>query len=187
MSFIGNIDEQRLASRLCNGENEAMKEFYTLFAPYLTGVCSRYIVNREDAKDVLQNALINIITHISDFNYQGRGSLKSWATRIVSNEALKFIRHNKQHELAMLNIEPVDVLEEDDPPIDDIPPEVIQDLVRQLPTGYRTVFNLYVFEDRSHEEIARLLGIKVNSSTSQFYRAKNMLIKLIKAYNNKKR
>jgi RNA polymerase sigma-70 factor (ECF subfamily) len=76
--------------------------------------------------------------------------------------------------------------EEDDPPIEDIPPEVIHEMVRQLPTGYRTVFNLYVFEDKSHEEIARLLGISINTSTSQLYRAKNSLANMIRQYNNKK-
>jgi RNA polymerase sigma-70 factor (ECF subfamily) len=163
-----------------------MREFYAQYVPYLKGVCSRYIVDREDAKDVLQDALISIVTHISDFRYQGKGSLKSWAARIVSNEALKFLRDTKQHELAMLEMEAVAVTEEVDPPIEDIPPEAIQEMVRRLPTGYRTVFNLYVFEDKSHEEIARLLGIKVNTSTSQFFRAKQILAKMIKAYHNKK-
>jgi RNA polymerase sigma-70 factor (ECF subfamily) len=56
--FLENSDEQRLVQRLRNGENGAMEEFYTRYAPYLKGVCSRYIVSRDDAKDVLQNALI---------------------------------------------------------------------------------------------------------------------------------
>ena len=82
-------------------------------------------------------------------------------------------------------IDQTDIPEEDDPPIEDIPPEVIQEMIRQLPTGYRTVFNLYVFEDKTHEEIARLLGISINTSSSQLCRAKNLLAKMIKA-NNKK-
>jgi len=60
-------------------------------------------------------------------------------------------------------------------------------MVRQLPTGYRTVFNLYVFEDKSHQEIARLLGISVGTSSSQLCRAKNMLADMIREYNDKKR
>jgi RNA polymerase sigma-70 factor (ECF subfamily) len=79
----------------------------------------------------------------------------------------------------------MDVTEDDDPPIDNIPPEVIHQMVRQLPTGYRTVFNLYVFEDKSHEEIARLLGISLNTSTSQLHRAKNQLADMIRKYNDK--
>jgi RNA polymerase sigma-70 factor (ECF subfamily) len=74
-----NIDEQRLAERLCNGENGAMGEFYTLYADQLAGVCSRYITDEDDMKDVFQESLIHIITHIKDFTYRGTGSLKAWA------------------------------------------------------------------------------------------------------------
>ena len=79
-----------------------------------------------------------------------------------------------------------DVAEEEDPPIEDIPPEAIQQMVRQLPTGYRTVLNLYVFEDKSHQEIAQLLGISTSTSISQLRKAKNMLAKMIQAYHNDK-
>jgi RNA polymerase sigma-70 factor (ECF subfamily) len=63
-----------------------------------------------------------------------------------------------------------------------VPPEVIQGLIQQLPTGYRTVLNLYVFEDMSHQEIARLLGIRERSSASQLSRAKSLLGRMIKEY-----
>ena len=59
-------------------------------------------------------------------------------------------------------------------------------MIRQLPEGYRTVLNLYVFEERSHKEIAVLLGIKESSSASQFHRAKNILAKKIKEYKSSK-
>jgi RNA polymerase sigma-70 factor (ECF subfamily) len=78
-----------------------------------------------------------------------------------------------------------DVPEEDDPPISDVPPDVIHSMVSQLPTGYRMVFNLYVFENKSHREIASLLGIKEKSSASQLSRAKNLLAKMIRQYNDK--
>ena len=75
--------------------------------------------------------------------------------------------------------------EDEDPPIEEIPPDEIQRMVSQLPTGYRTVFNLYVFENKSHQEIASLLGIKERSSASQLCRAKNLLAKMIRDYNDK--
>ena len=184
--LIGNIDEQRLVRRLRNGENGAMEEFYSRYAPYLKGVCSRYITDKEDAKDVLQNALVRIITHTRDFQYHGQGSLRAWASRIIVHEALRFLNDMKRHELTTQDDDMMDVTEVDDPPIEDIPPEVIQLMIRQLPTGYRTVFNLHVFEDKSHEEIARLLGISIGTSTSQFYRAKNLLADMIREYKEKK-
>ena len=184
MFEIGKQDEQRLAERLRNGENGAMREFYSLYAERLGAICSRYIPDTDDMKDVFQESLIHIFTHIEDFTYRGEGSLQAWVSRIVVNEALRFLRNTKRHELLLFD----DVAEEpedEDPPIEEIPPDEIHRMVSLLPIGYRTVFNLYVFEDRSHQEIASLLGIKERSSASQLCRAKNLLTKMIRDNNDK--
>jgi len=183
--FIGN-KEERLVRRLQSGDSAALKDFYTLYADYLTAVCARYITDNEDLKDVLQDALVQIISHISNFKFRGSGSLQAWATRIVVNQSLKFLKEQKHHELEHLNWDVTDEAEKDDPPVRDIPPDVLQQMIRELPTGYRTVFNLYVFENKSHQEIAELLGISKNTSFSQFSRAKNLLAKKITAFNNSK-
>lgn len=177
-------NEQRLAERLRNGENGAMREFYSLYADQLAGICARYIPDHQDMKDVFQESLIRIITNISDFDFRGSGSLKAWASRVVVNESLRFLNNTKRQELRLLDYDVADEPEEDDPPISDIPPDEIQRMVSQLPTGYRTVFNLYVFEHRSHQEIASLLSIKETTSASQLSRAKNLLAKMIREYNN---
>ena len=163
-----------------------MRVFCSLYVSHLKAICTRYVTDSEDASDVLQETLISIVTHISDFHYLGQGSLKAWATRIAVNESLNYIRRNRRQELTLQEQYIDDIAEEEDPPIEDIPPEVIQQMVRQLPTGYRTVFNLYVFEDKSHQEIAHLLGIKKDSSCSQLSRAKSLLAKKITAYLNSK-
>lgn len=64
-------------------------------------------------------------------------------------------------------------------------PQALQEMIGQLPIGYRTVLNLYVFEDKSHQEIAQLLGIKESSSASQLHRAKQMLARQINEYRKK--
>lgn len=187
MYHIGSSnDEQRLAEQIRRGDNAAMRVFCSLYVPHLKAVCARYIVNQEDVRDVLQEILISIITHISDFRYRGTGSLQAWSMRIAVNESLNFIRKNRHHELALLKQNTDDIVEEEDPPIEDIPPKVIQQMVKQLPTGYRTVFNLYVFEDKSHQEIAQILGISVNTSTSQLHKAKNLLAQMIQTYHDNK-
>ena len=187
MYHIGSSnDEQRLAEQIRRGDNAAMRVFCSLYVPHLKAVCARYIVNQEDVRDVLQEILISIITHISDFRYRGTVSLQAWSMRIAVNESLNFIRKNRHHELALLKQDTDDIVEEEDPPIEDIPPEVIQQMVQQLPTGYRTVFNLYVFEDKSHQEIAQILGISVNTSTSQLHKAKNLLAQMIQTFHDNK-
>ena len=177
---IGNIAEQRVVKRLRNGENGAMEEFYSKYAPYLKGVCSRYISDKEDVKDVFQNALVRILTHTKEFKYHGQSSLRVWATRIVINEALRFLNSTKRHELTTWDDDMMNEVEEDDPPVEDIPPEVIQQMVRQLPTGYRTVFNLYAIEGYSHKEIAETLGLSEGGCRSQLSRARVWLQERLK-------
>ncbi|MCR5130292.1 MAG: RNA polymerase sigma factor [Prevotella sp.] len=184
MRFLIGNKEERLARRLQSGDNAALKDFYTLYADYLTAVCARYITDDEDLKDVFQDALIQILTHISDFRFRGEGSLQAWSTRVVVNQSLKFLKEQKRHELERLSDDIAAEVEMDDPPVRDIPPEVLQQMIRELPTGYRTVFNLYVFENKSHQEIADILGISRNTSFSQLSRAKNLLAKKITAFNN---
>jgi RNA polymerase sigma-70 factor (ECF subfamily) len=192
--FLGN-EEQRLIKRLQDGDKAAAREFHSLYADYLAGVCSRYIADEENQKDVLQDAFLHILSHIDDFQYRGTGSLKAWITKVVVNESLYFLRTKDRHELVQklqVNVSAriQDYLadesdEEDDPPLADIPPDVIQEMLSRLPTGYRTVLNLYVFEGKNHQEIANLLGIGKSSSASQLHRARNMLVKMIKKYNDK--
>ena len=181
--LIGN-EEQRLVNRLQEGDKTAAREFYDFYADSLAGVVARYIADEEDLKDVFQNALIHLFSHISDFEYRGTGSLEAWATKVVVNESLKFLRTNEQHELLQHDYDVPDEAEDDDLSVSDIPPDVFRQMLSRLPTGYRTVLNLYVFEGKSHQEIARLLGIKKDTSASQFYKAKKMLAKMIKKYND---
>ena len=181
--FIGN-EEQRLVERLQENDRTAAREFYTLYADSLFGVCSRYITDEEDLKDVFQNALVHIFSHIADFKYRGTGSLQAWATKVVVNESLKFLRGKEHHETLPMDLAVVDHLEDEAPSVSDIPPDTIRQMLSRLPTGYRTVLNLYVFEGKSHQEIAHLLGIKKDSSASHLLRAKEMLLKMIRKYTN---
>ena len=159
----------------------AMREIYDRYAGYLAAVCSRYIPDDGDMKDILQDSFIKIYTSLDRFEYRGEGSLQAWMTRIVVNACLKSLRKRKGDPVPD-NIPETSGDEEEDPGFKDIPMPVIMEMIRKLPQGYRTVFNLFVFEDRSHKEIASMLGIKENSSASQFFRARAILSKWITEY-----
>lgn len=174
--------ERALVEAVRRAEPAARKDLYTRYAGMLTAVCSRYVVNREDLRDVLQDSFIKIFTSFGSFTYRGKGSLQAWMSRIVVNEALKYIRQNEQPGWMSTMEELPDRPEEEDPDLDRIAPGVLADMIRRLPSGYRTVLNLYVFEEKSHKEIAALLGIGENSSASQLSRAKSLLAKWIKEY-----
>ena len=156
-----------------------MRRFYERYVGYLTAVCSRYVVDRSAVKDILQDAFIKIFKGLDSFEFRGEGSIKAWASRIVVNDSLKALRASSK--ISFVDDLP-DVPEDDAPSLPEVPPSVIQEMIKALPDGYRTVFNLFVFEKKSHREIASLLGIKEDSSASQFFRARAMLAKNIKAY-----
>lgn len=134
-------------------------------------------------KDVLQESFLRIFDGIGSFEYRGKGSLKGWLTKITVNEALKFIRRNDKIEFVDISSHQ-DIQPDEEPDIDSVPSSVIFRLIRELPDGYRTIFNLYVIENRSHKEIAALLGIKESTSASQLHRAKSLLATKIRQYNN---
>lgn len=174
--------ERRLVKRLRSGDAGALQDFYALYSGSMSSVCGRYITDRDDMKDVLQECLIRIAEKIADFEYRGPGSLRAWVTRIVINQSLKYLKARQAHEFARLDYDLPEEPEETEPPLNDIPPKVIYRMIRELPAGYRTIFNLYVFEEKSHQEIAELLGIKPTTSASQLFKAKNLLARRIREY-----
>lgn len=173
--------EQELAGLANRGEPAAMRMIYEKYIGQLTAVCSRYVVNEEDVKDVLQESFIKIFAAIGKFEYTGEGSLRAWLNKVVVNESLKFIRTNGRLDFTTLS-EDVAGMPDDEPEITDVPASVIFGFIRQLPDGYRAIFNLYAIEGKSHREIAGMLNIKESTSASQLHRAKALLAAKIKEH-----
>jgi len=173
--------EELLLQHLLQGDERAMHTLYAQYIRYFTAICSRYIHDDEDVRDVLQDTFLKIFASIGTFQYRGPGSLKGWMTRILMNESLKFLQQQQRMKFVDLN-EQMNIPDGDPPDTSDIPPSVIHAMIRELPDGYRTIFNLYVIEGKSHKEISTLLGIKENTSASQLSRAKALLADKIRKY-----
>lgn len=173
------MDEQELVKRLQRGDAAAPHLLYTRYVRYLTAVCARYITNDEDVRDILQDSFLRIFSSFPTFVYRGEGSLRAWLTRIVVNEALKWLRDSH---ICWQDIDGINDIPDDEPDTTGVPTELIYRLIRALPDGYRTVFNLYVIEGKSHKEIADLLHITESTSASQLHRAKALLAKWIKQH-----
>lgn len=184
MAHNATDGEQRVARLVKQGDTAAMKELYERSAGFLAAVCSRYIPADDDVKDVLHDSFLKIFTSMRTFEYRGPGSLRAWMTRIVVNEALNFLRRTSQSPAVHLDSDLPDIADEPQPDVSALTADELHALVRSLPRGYRTVFNLYVFERRSHKEIAALLGISEGTSASQLHKAKNMLAKKINEHNS---
>ncbi len=183
MFFNWNRDrEEKEILRVKQGDASAMRSLYDEHIGYLTAVCSRYVVNEDDVKDVLQESFIKIYSSVGKFEYRGKGSVRAWLTRVVVNESLSFLRKSPRLEVPYPESELPDRADGEEPDVASVSAEAIQEMVQRFPKGYRTVFNLYVFEHKSHKEIAELLGIKPDSSASQLHKAKDLLTRMIKDY-----
>lgn len=176
-------NELHLLNLVRRNDAMAMKTVYSTYVRYLTATCSRYIVNNEDIRDVLQDSFLKIFSSIATFKYQGKGSLKAWMAKITVNESLKFLKKNSRFELVEIS-EEVHDRPDTEPDVDALPSSVLYNLIRELPDGYRTIFNLYVIEGKSHKEIANMLNIKESTSASQLHRAKSLLANKIRQYNS---
>ena len=171
--------EEIILDGIRRGDRRAMKQLYDGCAARAMAVRHRYVADTDARKDIVQESFIQVLTHVNDFQYRGEGSLTAWLLRIVVNRSVDYLR---KHERWVSADSMPELPDEDEPPVEQVPPEAVADMLGQLPAGYRTVFNLYVFEQRSHKEIARLLHIKENSSASQYSRARKMLAHMIKEY-----
>ena len=176
--------EEALIKKAIARDAGAMEALYDAYAPALLSVCFRYCGNRDDAEDILHDGFIKIIQKIHTFKIRVDGSLESWMRRLMINTALNFLR-NRLKEKNFVDIDPIldkiDFHDEEECDPEEIYLQVdrekIMELVCELPPGYRTVFNLYVFEQYGHREIANLLGCSENTSKSQLSKARALLRK----------
>jgi RNA polymerase sigma-70 factor (ECF subfamily) len=161
----------------------AQKELYDSYKDILFGICRRYIKLEADAEDVFIEGFYKIYKNIGSF--KGNGSFEGWMKRIMINESLMFLRKRKHFKLS---IESDNVQIKMEPTVlNQLQYHDVIKLLEYLPTGYRTVFNLYVVEGYKHREIAELLGISINTSKSQLILAKKRLQALVKKKLNFKR
>ncbi|MBQ8501653.1 MAG: sigma-70 family RNA polymerase sigma factor [Bacteroides sp.] len=164
------------------GNDSARKELYTRYSAQLLAVCYRYTGDQDEAHDVLHDGFIKIFTH---FSFRGECTLASWLTRVMVTQAIDHLRKKQRFSQLIVAEEQLPDLPDENEVAEfgiRLSEEVLMAFVAELPIGCRTVFNLYVFEEKSHKEIAALLHIKEHSSTSQFHRAKCLLAKRIKEY-----
>ncbi len=163
------------------GDTSCQKILFKRYAPLIMTVCRRYEHPDFGASDLLQETFILVFKNIKQYDVN-KGSIEPWIKRIAVNTALKVIRKRKLNfiDIEEYNIQLEDVTEEPFRGGDDISEEVILKLIRELPDGYRTIFNLFIVEGMSHKEIAEQLNISVQTSKSQLSKAKKILRKKLK-------
>jgi len=163
-------------------DRKAQKELYEMFSAKMLLVANSYTNNIHDAEDILLNAFLKCFSKISECREWK--SFPFWLRKIVVNDSITFVRKNK-------NVMYVDVEIADDFPEDEeenVSTEInIEEIFSHMPIGYRLIFNLYVFEDKKHQEIAEILNISEGTSKSQFSKAKKCISDYLKDTRNEKK
>lgn len=177
------MNETELSERCRQKDNIARKKLYELYSGQMMAICCRYAGDRQLAQDLLHDGFLKAFNSFDKFTYRGEGSLRAWLSRIMVNTSLEYLRKNDVlHQTLTLEEVPETVNNEAEEELERIPQKVLMDFIANLPVGYRTVFNLYTFEEKSHREIAVMLNINEKSSASQLFRARALLAKKITEY-----
>ncbi len=174
---------EQLVERVKQKDQRAFRELYDRFAKPMFNVCLRILNQEEDANDALQESFVKVFQNISQL--QKAELFPAWIKRICVNTSIQALKNKKKMKLdewdespAMIHLQDEQALIHEAEFEQNI--QSIQEAITKLPDRYRLVFTLHVIEDYSHEEIAKLLGIVSGTSRSQYLRAKQKLIELIK-------
>ncbi len=165
------MNEKTQIKQLKKNNKLAQQHVYQQYSEQLFRSAYRYLQQVEDSEDVLIESFNKIFSQISTFEYRGDGSLLKWMKTIVINESLMFLRKKKEILVSEMKLqtEELNLAEEN------FFHEDIYKVIDKMPTGYRTVFNLFVIEGYSHHEIAEKLQISRNTSKSQLNKARKFL------------
>lgn len=150
----------------------AQEKLYRMFASKMFGVCLRYAKDRTEAEDNLQDGFLKVFLNIKDFRHEG--SFEGWIRRIMVNVSLG--KYRKQHMLYPVEdigkYEPVQL---PDDIMAKLGADELLELIQQLPPRYRMVFNLYVLDGLTHQQISEAMNISVGTSKSNLARARDIL------------
>ncbi|MFI5131401.1 MAG: RNA polymerase sigma factor [Chitinophagales bacterium] len=162
------------------GDVQSYEMLYRQYAKPMFNTSLRIVNNTSDAEDVLQDSFASAFQFIDRFDYSS--SFGAWLKRIVVNKSINTLRRRK---LAFADIEqaPVNELHETELRDEDniqLKVKEIKNAMKLLPNGYRTVLSLFLFEGYDYDEISGILNISTSTVRTQYHRAKQKLLQLLK-------
>lgn len=172
------MNNEQLVKKCLEKDALAQKYLFDTFSKKMMGVCLRYSKDAEEAQDVLQIGFVKVFEKLHVFNNEG--SLEGWIRKIIVNSALDQIRKNKKFENNVdLDLVDYQLPSNNGNALDQMSANDLLKIIQQMPNGFRTVFNLYAIEGYTHQEISDQLNISINTSKSQYSRARVYLQKVI--------
>lgn len=153
-------------------DRKQQEQLYRILAPKMLAVCMRYAKDKDEAQDIMQEGFIKMFKNMK--NYRGEGSLEGWIRRIMVHSAIS--RYRKAKTMVL-----VDDFSEQNIQVsssrngNNLEANELMQMVQELPTTYRSVFNMYAIEGYSHLEISRRLGVSELLSRTTLHRARTIL------------
>lgn len=161
---------KHLIEQCMQGNPQAQREIYRLYAAAMYTICRRFLGNDDDAQDILQESFMDVFQKLPEL--RETGFFSAWIKRIVTNNCINALRKKRllTSELKE-NFDRIDD-EEDDFDYSSYQMERVKRAMEELPDGCLTVLNMYVFEGFDHKEIGEILGISESASKAQYCKAK---------------
>ena len=172
---------QEFTAKCQQADQKAQKELFEKLYASMYRICLRYVGRQLEAEDCVMRGFMKAFQKFSAFEWQTEYSLFCWIRRIMVNEALMEVRRSNPLLIVQSEELPEEAVEEN--AIDQLSAEELFKLITELPAGYRTVFNLYVVEGFSHQEIAQALNISESTSKTQLLKARTRLKLMVEKMN----
>tara|TARA_Y100001934_G_scaffold100873_1_gene124050 strand:+ start:6032 stop:6661 length:630 start_codon:yes stop_codon:yes gene_type:complete len=175
------LNQDLIIQGCINGDRRAQQSLYEHFYGKMMVVCMRYANCKDEALDMFQEAFIKVFKNLHKYGKQG--SFEGWVRRIMVNTCIDHIRKNKiNNQMVELdnNHGSIEVDDEKDAGIlEHVNFSDLLNMVQHLSPAYRSVFNLYIVDGFTHQEISEALGISVGTSKSNLAKAKGNLKKML--------
>ena len=176
------FDLEKVIEGCIKNKRRAQIELYNHYAPMLLAVSARYVSDKSEAEDILQDSFLKILKSIKE--YSGKGHFENWMKKIVVNTAITHFHREKKHYYH----DEIESVQDFELPFQFTPDKELEmkelnELLKTMPDGYRIIFNLFAIEGYKHNEIAEQLNIEESTSRTQYLRAKNWIIKEMKKRN----
>ena len=175
-------EEQDLAKYCRERDPLAEDALYRRYAARVYTLCRRYLGDPDEAKDLMQETLIQALDKIGSFKYSGKGSLYGWIRRIAINKALNLLKRRRWRTVPLEDAGIDNIPEPTEEEMAGIPQEKLLEWITNLSDERRAVFNLYCLDGYSHREIGEMLGISEKGAASVLAKARKQLKEEIKRY-----
>lgn len=165
------MEEHIIIQNCLKNDRVSQSKLYNLYHKVMMGVCLRYCKEVFMAEEALQNGFIKMFLSLNSYD-QSR-PFAPWFRRIIINSCLdQLTKHKISIQIEEAHFEDRDYIEY---PETDLTHQEVMKIVQNMPAGYRTVFNMYIIDDMSHQEIAQSLHINEATSRSQLFKARNYI------------